>query len=530
MSNLRVGARLGAGFLVVIVAMVALTVIGVTEVNKINDRLTVVNDLNGVKQRYAINFRGSVHDRAIAVRDVVLARTPADVQAEVDIIGKLTTKYDESAVKMAAMFSGDAAVSDRERQALAEINRIQAKTLPLITQVVGLRTAGTDAQALQVLTTQAKPAFIEWLAAINVFIDLEEAMNKAETAQARDIADGFLATMALGLALAALLAALVAWRTTRGITRPLAEAATVLVAVADGDLTRRVEVRSGDEVGQMGRSVNTALDAISTVITEFGHSATGLAQASHRIGALSGQIAEGAAESSAQANVVANSAQEVSRNVQTVAAGSEEMGASIREIAHNANEAATVAARAVDTVRVTTETVSRLGESSRMIGDVVMAITNIAQQTNLLALNATIEAARAGEAGKGFAVVAGEVKELSQETARATEDISRRVEAIQADTTSAVAAIAEVTAVITQISDYQTTIASAVEEQTATTNEMNRSVNDAASASGQIAANIGNVADVARNTTASVDESRRAADELDGVSRRLQSLVAGFRV
>ncbi|WP_158647106.1 methyl-accepting chemotaxis protein [Actinoplanes sp. ATCC 53533] len=530
MSNLRVGARLGAGFLAVITAMVALTVIGVTEVHKINDRLTVVNDLNGVKQRYAINFRGSVHDRAIAVRDVVLARTAAEVQTEVDTIGKLTTKYDESAVKMTAMFAGDADVTAQEKAALAEINRIQAATLPLITQVVDLRTAGDNAQALQVLTTQAKPAFIEWLAAINVFIDLEEAMNKAETAKAREIADGFLTTMALGLALAALVAALIAWWATRSITRPLAEAASVLVAVADGDLTRRVDARSGDEVGQMGRSVNTALDAISTVITEFGHSATGLAQTSHRIGALSGQIAKGAEDSSAQANVVASAAQEVSRNVQTVAAGSEEMGASIREISHNANEAATVAARAVDTVRATTETVSRLGESSRMIGDVVKAITNIAQQTNLLALNATIEAARAGEAGKGFAVVAGEVKELSQETARATEDISRRVEAIQADTTSAVAAIAEVTQVITQISDYQTTIASAVEEQTATTNEMNRSVNDAASGSGQIAANIGNVADVARNTTASVDESRRAADELDEVSRKLQALVGGFRV
>ena len=530
MSNLRVGLRLGAGFLVVFLGMVVLTVIGVNEVNQISDRLTVVNDLNGVKQRYAINFRGSVHDRAIAVRDVVLARTDAEVQTEVDTIEELTTRYDESAVKMTAIFADEANVSAEEKQALAEINRIQTRTLPLIDQVVELRRAGNNQQALVVLTTQAKPAFIEWLAAINVFIDLEEAMNKAETAQARETADGFMTIMAIGLALAAMIAALVAWRITRSITRPLAEAASVLVAVADGDLTRRVDVRSTDEVGQMGRSVNTALAAIGTVITEFGHSARGLAETSHRIGALSGQIAKGAEESSAQANVVADAAQEVSRNVQTVAAGSEEMGSSIREISHNANEAATVAARAVDTVRVTTETVSRLGDSSRMIGDVVKAITNIAQQTNLLALNATIEAARAGEAGKGFAVVAGEVKELSQETARATEDISRRVEAIQADTTSAVAAIAEVTQVITQISDYQTTIASAVEEQTATTNEMNRSVNDAASASGQIAANIGSVADVARNTTASVDESRRAADELDEVSRRLQSLVGGFRI
>jgi methyl-accepting chemotaxis protein len=530
LANLKVGHRLGAGFLVVVLAMIALTVVGVTQVDKISDRLTVVNDLNGVKQRYAINFRGSVHDRAIAVRDIVLATTDAEVQAEIKTIEELTAKYDDSAVKMAAIFADGANVSTEEKNALAGIESVQARTLPMIEQIISLRTGGDTAQALTIVTGQAKQAFIDWLAAINVFIDLEEAMNKAETANARDIADGFLTIMALGCALAAAIAFVVAWRTTRSITRPLADAATVLAAVAEGDLTRRVNDSTGDEVGQMGRSMNTALGAISSVITEFADSARGLADTSQRIGGLSGKIAQGAEESSAQANVVAGAAHEVSRNVQTVSAGSEEMGASIREISHNANEAATVAARAVDTVRSTTETVSRLGESSRMIGDVVKAITNIAQQTNLLALNATIEAARAGEAGKGFAVVAGEVKELSQETARATEDISRRVEAIQADTTSAVTAIAEVTQVITQISDYQTTIASAVEEQTATTNEMNRSVSEAAAASGQIAANIGSVAEVARDTSVSVADSRRAADELDAVSRRLQTLVAGFRV
>ncbi|MET8153293.1 methyl-accepting chemotaxis protein [Actinoplanes sp. NPDC049668] len=356
------------------------------------------------------------------------------------------------------------------------------------------------------------------------------AVDTAEAARARDAADGLVTTLVLGCLLAAVVAAVLAWRITHSITRPINDAASVLAGVADGDLTHRVNVTSTDEVGRLGLSANAALTLVSKVISELTHSAEGLADTSRRIGGLSGQIARGAEESSAQANVVAGAAQEVSLNVQTVAAGAGEMGASISEISHNAHEAATVAAGAVDQVRITTETVSRLGDSSRMIGDVVKAITNIAEQTNLLALNATIEAARAGEAGKGFAVVAGEVKDLAQETARATEDISRRVEAIQADTASAVAAIADVTEVITRISDYQTTIASAVEEQTATTNEMNRSVGDAAAASEQIAVNIGSVADAARNTTASVDESRRASGELDELSRSLQALVAGFRV
>jgi methyl-accepting chemotaxis protein len=528
-SNLTISRRLGAGFLVVVLNMVLLTAVGVTRVEEINTRLSTINDLNSVKQRFAINFRGSVHDRAISVRDVVLAPTPDAAKPEIATIEALKQKYAASAVKLTGIFADATKVDDKEKAALAEIERIEKETLPLIERVIGLRMAGDTDEALAVLVQQAKPLFIDWLAAINVLIDLEESMNQAESAQARGIAGGFLVIMVLMCALAILIAIIVAWRITRGITRPLAEAGAVMAAVADGDLTRRVNVTSEDEVGQMGQSMNAALTTIGEVMAAFTRSAGGLNGISERIGALSGRIAGGAEESAAQANVVATAAGEVSRNIQTVAAGSEEMGSSIGEIARNANEAAKVAAQAVSAAETTTGTVAQLGASSTGIAEVVKVITSIAEQTNLLALNATIEAARAGEAGKGFAVVATEVKELAQETARATEDISRRVQAIQGDTAGAVDAIAEISAIINRINDYQLTIASAVEEQSATTGEMNRSVAEAAAGSRQIADNIVGVAAAAQATTESVGESRRSADELASVSGELQSLVARFR-
>ena len=191
-------------------------------------------------------------------------------------------------------------------------------------------------------------------------------------------------------------------------------------------------------------------------------------------------MAANAEETSAQANVVSAASEQVSKNVQTVATGVEEMNSSIREIAKNATESARVAGQAVSAADTANKTISKLGESSSEIGKVIKVITSIAEQTNLLALNATIEAARAGEAGKGFAVVANEVKELAKETAKATEDIGHKIEAIQADTRGAVDSIQQIGKVIAQINDISNTIASAVEEQTATANEMSRNVGEAA--------------------------------------------------
>jgi PAS domain S-box-containing protein len=265
--------------------------------------------------------------------------------------------------------------------------------------------------------------------------------------------------------------------------------------------------------------------SLKNTLEQVNQNAQTLASASEELSAVAQQMSSNSEETSAQSNVAAAAAEQVTKNITTVATSAEEMSASAKEIAKNASDAARVAAQAVRVADDTSKTVNKLGVSSTEIGQVIKVITSIAQQTNLLALNATIEAARAGEAGKGFAVVANEVKELAKQTAAATEDISQKIEAIQGDTEGAVTAISEISAIIAQINDIQNTIASAVEEQTATTNEIARNTNEAARGSAEIAQNVTSVSLAAKSTSEGAANTLTAASELAKLAAQLRAVV-----
>ncbi|HEX4342400.1 MAG TPA: methyl-accepting chemotaxis protein, partial [Verrucomicrobiae bacterium] len=309
---------------------------------------------------------------------------------------------------------------------------------------------------------------------------------------------------------------------TRLITRPLARSLTLVDKVAKRDLTTKLEVTSTDEFGRMTSALNNMVDGLSGNIHSIAEYGQSLSAASEELSAVSAQVRINADQTAAQSNVVAAAAEQVSNNISTVATSAEEMNACVSEIAKNAAQASKVALHAARVAEKTNVNVVKLGESSVEVGKVVKVITSIAEQTNLLALNASIEAARAGEAGKGFAVVANEVKELAKQTARATEDISAKVGAIQSETQGAISAIQEISGIIKQINELQAMIASAVEEQAATTREISRNAQEASAGSTEIAKNIASVSEAAKGTTQGAGQSAIAAQELARLSAALQ--------
>ncbi len=365
--------------------------------------------------------------------------------------------------------------------------------------------------------------------------DLDQLGSEIDAYAASIVADaeGRATTSLVLLVIVLVVISAIMWFSGRQISTSIRRSIIALVetakAMGSGDLTADHSNTGQDEIGEVVRLLDSARRSMAETLRGVAGTSQVVSGAARNLGESSTEVSAMAQETSAQAGVVAAAAEQVSRNIEFVATGAEEMGASIREIASNATEAAQVASRATDVAQQTSQTVAKLGESSEEIGAVVRAITSIAEQTNLLALNATIEAARAGDAGKGFAVVASEVKELAQETARATEDIAQRVEAIQQDTAGAVAAIAEITEIVESINTFQGTIASAVEQQTATTAEIGRSVTEAASGAQEIATNIAGVAQSAAYSAETVSAMGGETHELAAQSTELQERLAAFK-
>jgi methyl-accepting chemotaxis protein len=520
--NARTALKLLVGFALVAAFTVVVGIVGVTRVDQLDASVQAMY----VDSTAAIGNLSDARNHFLAAR--VQTLTAGLERAPEPVAAAKATWQAEVAGAREAMDAYRITDMTGRTEELAKFDAAFQAYQSASEAVWGLAAGGDVAKFEEYRKSKVAPPALATTAALTNLATIENRFAKAAVEQADEQA-GRGKLMIIVLNVLAVLASIgLAMGLGRMVARPLQRTVDILQRLARGELNQQIEVTSTDEVGQMSAALSEAITSLSTTMRKIGEASQLLASSAEEFSAVSAQVASSTAAVTAGAASASTTAEQVSANVQTVAAGTEQMSSSISEIARSAGDASTVAQEAVRVAEETTANVGRLGESSEQIGEIVRTIQAIAEQTNLLALNATIEAARAGEAGKGFAVVASEVKDLAQETATATTNISTLVETIQSETGTAVNSMGRISTVIHRINDAQSTIAGAVEEQTAVTQDIARNVSEAAEGANAIAGNVQEVAQRAAETAQGASDTQRSAGELAQMATQLRQLVGQF--
>jgi methyl-accepting chemotaxis protein len=541
-----IGFRLTAAFAVLLTLAVISQAVAAYRVSTITQNLNQINDINSVKQRYAINFRGSVHDRSILMRDLVMFENRTDIQTTLDEIVKLTKAYEDSAVPLDALMRESG--TPEEQKALDHIKAVEARTLPLLNQVIAHASGKQTDENIDAVVSAARPEFVEWLRTINVLIDLEEELNRTLGAQVRQIASSFNMLMIILGMTAIVIGGAVSYLTRRSIVTRLSAMQTEIGGLisSDGytDLTGRLTVSGRDEIASIAVATNGTIERLQALVGQVTRTSANVASASGELMRSADEILSGLTRQQGQ--------------TETVAAAIEQMSASIAQVADQGSGAAGAARTSGEDAQrgggIVRETVQQIeaiaaevGESSRVvrelgskgekIGEIIAVINDIADQTNLLALNAAIEAARAGEHGRGFAVVADEVRKLAERTTTATEEVSVSIRQIQGGTSSAVQKIEASVGRVGKGVELAGMAGTALDSIMRGSNGLLQLVEAIAAATQQqslaseeIAGSITEISNVNGDSARSAAQVRNAAASLDTESRQLADLVTRIKV
>ena len=524
--NVSVRVKLGATVALGIVSMLCLAGVGLSGLGSVNHQAGRLSQLATTTKHFA-GLRDAEGDMRVSVNQLAAARGAAAIKAVLD----------DQATSDAAMDTAASSVRvDLHQLRAPQLDQDLADFTSKLADWRAIRDGrllaavrgGDQNGAAKVVSGDLSAADDAFAAPLDSLETQLNAMVGSASTSAHHTYSVSRTLLFVAVAAGAVLSALLSFLIGRVIVRSLGRVSSVLDRLAQGDLTARAALGTKDEIGAMGDQLDVALNNTQELVRTLAQHATALGEATVHLSSTSNTMADGARRTSERATTMTDTAEEIQLNVSTVASGAEEMASSINEIARSASEAADVSQRAVQSADRANASIGDLGVASEQIDSVVKSISAIAEQTNLLALNATIEAARAGESGKGFAVVAHEVKELAQETARATGEIGERVRSIQNGVEGAVLAIDDITAVITRMNDHTSAIAAAVEEQSATTAEMARSVSHVASGAQEITGGIVEVADSARGTTAGVAEGEAATVQIADMAAELENMVRRF--
>ena len=516
-SRMAVATRLYVGFGLILALLVVLTGIAVVKVNRIADALHVNSDIHAQVQRHAINFRGSAHDRSIAVRDVVLSPTPAERDKEIATIGALADFYAQSAAPLEKLITRPGAAPELG-QLYAEIRSAESQAVASTQAIIAQVQAG-DTAAAHTLWTQAKPQYVQWLAAINKLIDFKEARIQKTNKAAMDEAESFLGVMFTALALALVISAVVAWSVARSIVRQLGAEPTALAEVASYVAQGDLQPVAGAAQAQPG-----------SVLASLGAMQASLARVVGQVHQASNAVTTGSEEIAGGNAGLLQRTEEQAANLQQAASSMEQMTASVRHNAESARQATQVAASASEAAHkggaVVAQVVSTMDEitaSSHKMADIIGVIDAIAFQTNILALNAAVEAARAGEQGRGFAVVAGEVRALAQRSADAAKEIKGLIDSSVAKVEQGARLVGDAGTTMTDIVDQAQRVADLIAEISNATAEQTEGI-------AQVGDAVAHLDRATQQNAAMVEQSAAAAQALKQQAAQLAEVVSVFHL